>query len=292
MLLRFRFPVSKGPSKMASVSTTTVPPTTARTMYNKVPEATIFFWIVKIMATTVGETISDYFNSTLGWGLVGTFFLMASALAVVMVVQFRARRYIPAVYWLAVVLISVVGTLITDYLHDTRGYALAPLTIIFSIALIACFGIWYASEKTLSIHSIYTTKREAFYWTTILCSFALGTASGDWLSDGPIQKIWSGNSAFLKAAFLFASFIGLVYLAFKKFGLNSILAFWMAYIVTRPLGASLGDFLSVGKSEDVDFGKGLNLGTTVTSLIFLAAIVSIVVYLTVTKADLEEIEGR
>ena len=259
-------------------------------MFNKVPEATIFFWVVKIMATTVGETISDYFNSTLGWGLVGTFALMASILVVVMVVQFRLRQYVPTVYWLAVVLISVVGTLITDYLHDTRGYALAPLTIIFSIALAACFGIWYSSEKTLSIHSIHTSKREAFYWLTILCSFALGTASGDWLSDGPIQKIWSGDSAFLKAAFLFATFIALVYFAHKVLGLNAILAFWAAYIVTRPLGASLGDFLSVGRSEDVDFGKGLNLGTTVTSVIFLTAIVAIVAYLTVTKADLEEIE--
>ena len=270
----------------SSASTTS----TARKMFNKVPEATIFFWVVKIMATTVGETISDYFNSTLGWGLVGTFALMASILVVVMVVQFRLRQYVPTVYWLAVVLISVVGTLITDYLHDTRGYALAPLTIIFSIALAACFGIWYSSEKTLSIHSIHTSKREAFYWLTILCSFALGTASGDWLSDGPIQKIWSGDSAFLKAAFLFATFIALVYFAHKVLGLNAILAFWAAYIVTRPLGASLGDFLSVGRSEDVDFGKGLNLGTTVTSVIFLTAIVAIVAYLTVTKADLEEIE--
>lgn len=273
---------------MASIATDTTT-STARTMFNKVPEATIFFWIVKIMATTVGETISDYFNSTLGWGLIGTFGLMASILVAVMVVQFRLRRYEPVVYWLAVVLISVVGTLITDYLHDTRGIALAPLTIVFSIALIACFGSWYASEKTLSIHSIYTTKRESFYWLTILCSFALGTASGDWLSDGPIQKIWSGDSAFLKAAFLFASFIAAVFVAHKVFKLNPILAFWLAYIVTRPLGASLGDFLSVGRSADVEFGKGLNLGTTVTSLIFLAAIVTIVGYLTVTKADLEEI---
>ena len=274
---------------MASITGDMTAGSTSRKMFNKVPEATIFFWIVKIMATTVGETISDYFNSTLGWGLVGTFALMASVLVVVMVVQFRLRRYEPVVYWLAVVLISVVGTLITDYLHDTRGYALAPLTIVFTVALIACFGAWYASEKTLSIHSIYTTKREGFYWLTILCSFALGTASGDWLSDGPIQKIWSGDSAFLKAAFLFASFIALVFIAYKVFKLNSILAFWLAYIVTRPLGASLGDFLSVGRSADVDFGKGLNLGTTVTSLIFLAAIASIVAYLTITKADLEEI---
>ena len=275
---------------MASIASDTHA-STARRMFNKVPEATIFFWIVKIMATTVGETISDYFNSTLGWGLVGTFALMASVLVAVMVVQFRLRRYEPVVYWLAVVLISVVGTLITDYLHDTRGYALAPLTIVFAVALIACFSAWYLSEKTLSIHSIYTTKREGFYWLTILCSFALGTASGDWLSDGPIQKIWSGDSAFLKAAFLFASFIALVFVAYKVFKLNAILAFWLAYIVTRPLGASLGDFLSVGRSADVDFGKGLNLGTTVTSLIFLAAIVSIVAYLTITKADLEEIDA-
>ncbi len=249
---------------------------TARTMLNKVPEATIFFWIVKIMATTVGETVSDYFNTTLKFGLVGTFFLMAALLAVALVLQFRLRQYVPAVYWLAVVLISVVGTLITDYLHDSRGVALKPLTVGFGIALIVSFAIWYASEKTLSIHSIYTTKRETFYWVTILCSFALGTAAGDLLGEEYIHSFW-------KAALIFSAFIAAVALAHFTVKLNAILAFWLAYIVTRPLGASIGDYLSAAKDDG-----GLNLGTTVVSAAFLVTIVAVVAYLTKSKTDVLE----
>ncbi len=242
-------------------------------MLNKVPEATAFFWIVKIMATTVGETVSDYFNTTLKFGLVGTFFLMAALLAGALVLQFRLRQYVPAVYWLAVVLISVVGTLITDYLHDSRGVELKPLTIGFSIALIVSFAIWFASERTLSIHSIYTTKRETFYWVTILCSFALGTAAGDLLAEQYIHSFW-------KAALIFSAFIAAVTFAHLVLKLNAILAFWLAYIVTRPLGASIGDYLSAAKDEG-----GLNLGTTAVSAVFLVTIVAVVAYLTKTKTD-------
>lgn len=249
-----------------------------RQMLNKVPEATLFFWIVKIMATTVGETVSDYFNTTLNFGLVGTFFVMASILIVALVVQFRLRQYIPAVYWFVVVLISVVGTLITDYLHDTRGIELKPLTIGFSIALIVCFGAWYASERTLSIHSIFTTKREAFYWLTILCSFALGTAAGDYLGEAVFKSFW-------KAGLAFSAFIAVVAFAHLVLKLNGILAFWLAYIVTRPLGASIGDYLSAAKDEG-----GLNLGTTVVSAVFLITIVAVVTYLTKTKADVIELK--
>ena len=249
-------------------------------MLNKVPEATIFFWIVKILATTVGETVSDYFHNTLNFGLVGTFFLMATLLAGALFAQFRLRKYVPAVYWLAVVLISVVGTLITDYLHDDRGIALKPLTIIFSIALAASFAVWNASEKTLSIHSIHTTKRETFYWITILCSFALGTASGDLLAEQYIHSFW-------KAALIFSAFIALVTFAHLVLRLDAILAFWLAYIVTRPLGASIGDYLSAPKGDG-----GLNLGTTVVSVVFLATIVAVVAYLTRTKTDVIELSAE
>ena len=245
-------------------------------MLNKVPEATVFFWIVKIMATTVGETISDYFNTTLKFGLVGTFFLMAALLFVALVLQFRLRQYVPAIYWLAVVLISVVGTLITDYLHDSRGVELKPLTIAFFIALIASFAVWYASERTLSIHSIYTTKRETFYWVTILCSFALGTAAGDLLAEQYIHSFW-------KAALIFSAFIAAVAFAHLVLNLNAILAFWLAYIVTRPLGASIGDYLSAAKDDG-----GLHFGTTVVSAVFLVTIVAVVTYLTKTRADVIE----
>ena len=249
---------------------------TARTMLNKVPEATILFWVVKIMATTVGETVSDYFNTTLKLGLIGTFFLMAGLLAGALYAQFRLRNYVPGVYWLAVVLISVVGTLITDYLHDDRGIALKPLTLAFGVALIVSFAIWYASEKTLSIHSIFTTKREAFYWITILCSFALGTAAGDLLGEEYIHSFW-------KAALIFSAFIAAVTFAHFVLKLNAILAFWLAYIVTRPLGASIGDYLSQAKADG-----GLGWGTTAVSIVFLVTIVAVVSYLTKTKADVIE----
>ena len=248
-------------------------------MLNKVPEATIYFWIVKIMATTVGETISDYFNTTLKFGLVGTFFLMGSLLVIAIFFQFRLRKYVPAVYWLVVVLISVVGTLITDYLHDTRGVALGPLTIIFSIALAISFAIWQASEKTLSIHSIFTTKRETFYWVTILCSFALGTAAGDYLAENVFHSFW-------KAILAFSAFIAIAAIAHLKFGVNGILTFWLAYIVTRPLGASIGDYLSAAKDNG-----GLALGTTVVSAGFLLTIIAVVTYLTKSKADVIELQA-
>ena len=148
-------------------------------MLNKVPEVTIFFWIIKILATTVGETAADFLNTNLNFGLTGTTYVMGSLLLVALFFQFRARKYVPGIYWLAVVLISVVGTLITDNLIDNFGVALETTTIVFSIALAATFAAWYASEKTLSIHTIYTTRREAFYWLTILFTFALGTAAGD-----------------------------------------------------------------------------------------------------------------
>jgi uncharacterized membrane-anchored protein len=261
---------------MTATAQATRTPSVTRTMLNKVPEATIFFWIVKIMATTVGETVSDYFNETLKFGLVGTFVLMAGLLAGALYLQFRAHRYVPWIYWLTVVLISVVGTLITDYLHDDRGVALRPLTIIFAIALIVSFGIWYASEKTLSIHSIFTTRRETFYWITILCSFALGTAAGDLLGEDYIHSFW-------KAALIFSGIIAATTVAHFACKLNAILAFWLAYIVTRPLGASIGDYLSSAKDEG-----GLGIGTTVVSAVFLLTIVAVVLYLTKTRADVIE----
>ena len=249
---------------------------TPRAMLNKVPEATIYFWVIKILATTVGETVSDYFNATLNFGLVGTFALMASLLVVALVLQFRTLRYIPWIYWLSVVLISVVGTLITDYLHDDRGIGLRPLTAVFTVALIVSFGVWHASEKTLSIHSIYTTKRETFYWTTILCSFALGTAAGDLLGEDYIHS-------YGKAVLIFSGLIVAFTVAHFGLKLNGILAFWLAYIVTRPLGASIGDFVSTPKDEG-----GLNVGTTVISAVFLLTIVALVAVLTKTQADVTE----
>ncbi len=255
-----------------------------RQMLNKVPEVTIFFWLIKILCTTIGETAADFLNTTLNFGLNGTSVVMGALLLVVLFFQFRARKYIPTIYWLAVVLISVVGTLITDNLTDNLGVSLETTTIVFSIALAAIFAVWYMVEKTLSIHSISTTRREAFYWLAILFTFSLGTAAGDLLAE----KLALG---YLTSAFIFAGAIAaitIIHFALKAIlgmehrhlSRNAVLAFWLAYILTRPLGASIGDFLSQAHEDG-----GLGLGTTVTSAIFLAAILSLVVYLTVSRRD-------
>jgi uncharacterized membrane-anchored protein len=248
-------------------------PSLGRQMLNKVPEVTIFFWIIKILATTVGETAADFLNTKLNVGLTNTTFVMGALLLITLFFQFRSRKYVPGLYWLAVVLISVVGTLITDNLTDNFGVPLETSAIIFSVALLATFVAWYASEKTLSIHSIYTTKREAFYWLTILFTFALGTASGDLVAENL-------NLGYLLSAIMFAVLIGMVTVAYYCFKLNAVLAFWIAYILTRPLGASLGDYLS----QPSDAG-GLGLGTVGTSAIFLVIILSLVLYLTKTRRD-------
>ena len=203
---------------------------------------------------------------------------MSAVLIVALVFQFGYRRYVPGIYWLAVVLISVVGTLITDNLTDNFGVSLVTTTIVFSITLAAVFAAWYASERTLSIHTIVTTKREAFYWLTVLFTFALGTAAGDLTAERLAVGYW-------KSALLFAALIGAVFFLHTKFRLNAILAFWLAYILTRPLGASIGDYLSQPRADG-----GLGLGTTVTSVIFLLTILAVVVYLTITKKDRIETE--
>jgi uncharacterized membrane-anchored protein len=195
-----------------------------RQMLNKVPEVTIFFWIIKVLATTVGETAADFLNVDLNWGLTNTTYVMSGLLLITLFFQFRMRKYIPGIYWLAVVLISVVGTLVTDNLVDNFGVTLETTTIIFTVALVAIFTAWYASEKTLSIHSIYTTRREAFYWLTILFTFALGTAAGDLAAEGLNLGYWL-------SAVMFAALIGIVAIAHYLFKLNGVLAFWIAYIL-------------------------------------------------------------
>ena len=247
-------------------------------MLNKVPEVTLYFWIIKILCTTVGETAADFLNVRLNLGLTVMTFIMSGVLAVALLFQFRYRRYVPGIYWLAVVLISIVGTLITDNLTDNFGVPLATTTIIFSIVLAVVFAAWYASERTLSIHTIVTTRREAFYWLTVLFTFALGTAAGDLTAERLAVGYW-------KSALLFGGLIGIVTFLHLKLKLNAVLAFWVAYILTRPLGASIGDYLSQPRANG-----GLGLGTTVTSVIFLLTILAVIVYLTVTKLD--RIENR
>ncbi len=242
-------------------------------MLNKVPEITLYFWIIKILCTTVGETGADFLNTNLNLGLTGTTLVMGTLLIVTLLFQFKSNKYKPSIYWLAVVLLSVVGTLITDNLTDNFGVPLTTTSIIFSAILALVFTMWYKVEKTLSIHSIHTTRREAFYWLAILFTFALGTATGDLIAE-------SFNVGYLLSAILFGGLITLTYAGYKYFNLNAVFAFWVAYILTRPLGASTGDYLSQDKSAG-----GLELGTVVTSGIFLVTILATVVYLIVTKKD-------
>ncbi len=249
------------------------PAPAVRAMLNKVPEVTVFFWIIKILATTVGETAADYLDSTLGLGLGGTTVVMTVLLAGLLVAQFRLRRYVPAVYWSAIVLVSVVGTLITDNLTDNVGVSLVTTTVLFSLALAATFGAWYMRERTLSIHSIVTSTRESFYWLAVLFTFALGTAAGDLVAERLNVGYWP-------SALIFAALIAIVYAGHRAQALGAVLAFWIAYVLTRPLGASIGDYLSQARADG-----GLGLGTTVTSLLFLTAIVAVVAYLTRSRRD-------
>ncbi|HWX10119.1 MAG TPA: hypothetical protein VNY33_09075, partial [Gaiellaceae bacterium] len=170
---------------------------TSRQMLNKVPEITLYFWIIKVLCTTVGETASDYLATNLNLGLTNTTYITGSVLLATLLFQFRARKYVPAVYWLAVVLISVVGTQITDNLVDNFGVSLVTTTIVFSVALAVVFAAWFASERTLSIHTVYTTRREAFYWLTILFTFALGTAAGDLVAERLNFGYWVSAIMFL-----------------------------------------------------------------------------------------------
>ena len=247
---------------------------TGRQILNKVPEITLYFWVIKILCTTVGETAADFLNTNFSLGLTGTSIVMGALLIIVLFFQFRSKKYIPGIYWLAVVLISVVGTLITDNLTDNLGVSLELTTVVFAVALAITFIIWYVSEKTLSIHKIDSFSREAFYWLAILFTFALGTAAGDLLAE-------SFKLGYLLSAGIFAGLIVIDWLAYKYLHLNAVLTFWIAYILTRPLGASIGDYLSQSKDDG-----GLGLGTVITSVIFLVAILVTVIYLTKTKKDI------
>ena len=244
--------------------------------YNRVPKVTLDFWLIKLMAVTMGETAADYLAVNLGLGLTMTSVIMAGVLIVALALQFAQKKYVPWAYWLAVVLISIVGTLVTDNLVDNFGVALTTTTILFSIALIVTFAAWYLSERTLSIHSIFTSRREAYYWLAILFTFALGTASGDLVAE-------HFGLGYFSTGILFAMIITSLAAGYFLLGLDAILGFWLAYIFTRPLGASIGDFLS----QPAEYG-GLGLGTIITSALFLAAIATIVVYMSVSH-DGEEL---
>ena len=244
----------------------------ADALLNKVPQVTLAFWIIKIMATTVGETGADYLAVHIGLGTGLTGGMMLALLLFSLSLQLQAREYVPWRYWLTVVLVSVVGTQITDLLTDKLEISLYVSTAVFALLLAATFAIWHSAERTLSIHSIVTRRRELFYWTAILFTFALGTASGDLATEAL-------GMGFTWGVVVFGGLIVLAYLAYRL-DANAVLTFWIAYVLTRPLGASLGDLLSQAHT----YG-GLGLGTVVTSAVFLAVIVGLVAWVSVTGID-------
>lgn len=232
-------------------------------LLSKVPQITLAFWVIKILSTTVGETVADFLAVNLGLGLGVTSTIMGSLLIAALVMQFKTKRYTPWIYWLTVVLVSIVGTQITDILTDTLGISLYISTTIFSVLLAAIFTLWYKVEQSLSIHSIFTKRREMFYWAAILCTFALGTAAGDLATEAL-------GLGFAWGAAIFGALITASY-AIYKMGGNAVATFWAGYILTRPFGAAMGDLLTQAK----EYG-GLGLGAMWTSVIFLVVIVMLV----------------
>jgi uncharacterized membrane-anchored protein len=244
----------------------------ARRAMSKVPEVTAFFWIIKVLTTGMGETTSDYLahriSPIIAVGVAGV------VLAAVLVVQLSVRRYVPWIYWAAVVMVSVFGTMAADVLHVGLGVPYVASTAFFVVALAAIFALWYATEKTLSIHSIVTRRREVFYWATVMTTFALGTAAGD-------MTAVTMHLGYLSSGVMFAVLIAIPALAYSRFALNGIFAFWCAYILTRPLGASFADWMGVSHAR-----SGLALGTGPVSLALGAVILVLVGYLSVTRKDL------
>lgn len=237
--------------------------TTAATWLNKVPEVTLSFWIIKIMSTTVGETFADFLSVDVGLGLGITSAGMALLFIAALTGQLRTRAYTPWIYWLTVVLVSILGTQVTDILTDELDVSLYVSTAIFSVLLAINFTVWYAKERNLSIQEIVTPRRELFYWATVLCTFALGTAAGDLATEAL-------SMGFILGSVIFGALIALTFIAWRLGG-NSVFCFWIAYILTRPFGASLGDLLTQAKT----YG-GLGMGATWTSAIFLCVILILV----------------
>jgi len=242
----------------------------------RVPEITLIFWVIKVLSTTVGETGADFLSTGLGFGMPLVALITSIIMAYLLFMQFtNLKRYVPINYWSIVVLMSIVGTLITDILVDKMGVTDFTLSVVFTITMIAGFVIWYKQEKTLSIHSIDTSKREMHYWIIILLAFALGTAFGDLISE---QILSAGYGV---ALLLFSSLIALVIFGYYVLRMNSVLAFWLAFILTRPLGASLGDFMTQPLTNG-----GLGLSMAVVNSLFFTVIIISVAYLHIEQKKL------
>jgi uncharacterized membrane-anchored protein len=245
-------------------ATTMSAPPVRSTWLTKVPVITATFWVIKVLSTTVGETFADFLTVNVGLGPAVTDLTMFAVLAVALTLQLRKREYTPWIYWLCVVLVSIVGTQITDFFTDTLGVSLYLSTAVFAVLLAVVFTVWYRQEGTLAITSVDTRKRELFYWAAILVTFALGTAAGDLATEAL-------SLGFRNGVIIFGILIALTYAA-RRAGASAVLTFWIAYVLTRPLGASLGDLLT----QDKTLG-GLGLGASLTSVLFLTVIVVLVV---------------
>jgi uncharacterized membrane-anchored protein len=243
----------------------------------KVPKITLYFWIIKILTTGMGEATSDFLAHQ--FGPVIAVAIGGSGLALALILQFSVRRYLPWVYWLAVVMVSVFGTMAADGLHVELGVPYIVSTIFYAVILAVVFVVWYKSEKTLSIHSIYTRRRELFYWITVLTTFALGTAAGDMTAT-------TFGLGYFSSGILFALVFAVPGLAYWLFKINPILAFWLAYVLTRPLGASFADWFGVPSSLG-----GLGLGRGTVSLGLTCLIVCFVGYLSISRKDTQDRSG-
>jgi len=240
----------------------------------KVPEVTIFFWIIKLLTTGMGETTSDYLvhqiDPIIAVAIGGVCFMAALA------IQLYVSRYVPWIYWLTVVMVAIFGTMVADAIHITLGVPYAVSTVGFAVVLTAIFITWDATENTLSIHRINTRRRELFYWATVIATFALGTAAGD-LTATTLKL------GYFTSGIVFAVLFALPGIGYGLFGLNEIAAFWFAYVLTRPLGASFADWF--GKSQSLG---GLGWGDGPISLILAILIVALVAYLTVSHRDVKD----
>jgi uncharacterized membrane-anchored protein len=247
-------------------------------LLNRVPAVTALFWVVKVLTTGMGETTSDYLVKRFPPEIVVPLALLA--LMAVLVVQFRVRRYIAAVYWSSALMVSIFGTMAADVLHVGLGVPYVASTAGFAVVLAAIFVVWWRTERTLSVHAITTRRRELFYWATVLTTFALGTAAGDWTAV-------SLHLGYLASGVLFAVVIAVPAVAYRAFNLNAVLAFWAAYVVTRPLGASFADWLGVGHQRG-----GLGIGTGPVSLAAFVVFVVLVAWLSIRRRDVEPASDR
>lgn len=239
----------------------------------KVPQVTIYFWIVKVLTTAMGEVTSDFLVHQLN--PIIAVVLGGIGLAVALILQFWVRKYVAWIYWLAALMVAVFGTMVADVLHIVFGVPYLASALFLAVCLAVIFATWYKVERTLSIHSINTPRREFFYWATVITTFALGTAVGD-------MTAITFNLGYFSSGIMFAVLIAIPALAYLLFNLNAIFSFWLAYILTRPLGASFADW--VGKPQSF---SGLGIGTGWVSLVLGILIAALVGYLTVAKIDIK-----